>query len=297
MFQYAAGLALAHKHRTVQKLDVSWYQNLPNTQDHDRYGLTCFNICEQFATKNEIATFFGVSLGRRERLFYRGANHLGMKNILKEVYPTGVSYFQKTWDYDPGFWSLPQNTHLEGYFQDERYFAPIAPLIRYHFSFRFPQNKLVSEWAEKIKSSRPSVFIHFRRNDYVGQNAVYGALGLNYYSAALRKLKEKLPHFTAYVFSDDLDWVEKNFSLDMPHHFVRATDRFNFFDKIRLMSFCDHAILSNSTFAWWGAWLIENSDKIVITPEPWHADQQFKGLNPTPEKWSRISREPLAASL
>lgn len=297
MFQYAAGLALAHKHRTVQKLDLSWYQNPPNTQDHDRYGLTCFNICEQFATQNEIARFFGVSLGQKERVFYRAANHLGMKNVLKEVYPTGVSYFQRTWDYDPGFWDLPLNTHLEGYFQDERFFAPVAPLIRYHFSFRFPQSKLVSEWAGKIRSAPSSVFIHFRRNDYVGQNAVYGALGLNYYARALRQMSDQVPGFTAFIFSDDLDWVEKNFSIDIPHYFVRATDRFNFFDKIRLMSLCQHAILSNSTFAWWGAWLIENPQKIVIAPDPWHADAQFKGLNPALETWSRISRESKSASL
>ena len=42
MFQYAAGLALAHRRNTILKLDVSWFSEGSAEASHERYGLDCF---------------------------------------------------------------------------------------------------------------------------------------------------------------------------------------------------------------------------------------------------------------
>jgi hypothetical protein len=56
------------------------------------------------------------------------------------------------------------------------------------------------------------------------------------------------------------------------------------------MSLCKHQVISNSTFSWWGAWLNNNIEKIVIAPQKWFADdemnKQTKDL--IPEKWIRL---------
>jgi hypothetical protein len=148
----------------------------------------------------------------------------------------------------------------------------------------------VLSWAERITNSKNPVFVHFRRGDYLGQNAIYGALGFDYYRHALAFLKSRLENLTLFLFSDDLDSVEKDLRLDLPHHFVRATEHHNFYDKIRLGSLCKHAIISNSTFAWWGAWLIGEKDKMVVAPKPWHSDVQFRNLNPAPSSWIGMDR-------
>ena len=57
MFQYAAGAALAHRHGTILKLDVSKFSRRLERVRHERYALACFNIPEHFATEAEILKY------------------------------------------------------------------------------------------------------------------------------------------------------------------------------------------------------------------------------------------------
>lgn len=289
MFQYAAGLALAERRRTVLKLDVSWFREYAEYEAHNRYALSCFNITEQFATQEDIDRVRGVALTRTERWsialarrlhFYRYANRHAAPSHLHRA--QGTAFY-------PAFFDQPDNTMLEGMWQSELFFAPIQQLVRLHFSFRYPPQPAVEAMAARIRADGPSIAVHFRRGDYA-RNATFsrelGVLPLEYYDAAVALLRERHPDATLYIFSDDIDAVEREFRPAGPHVFVRATQSWHSFDKIRLMSACSHAIISNSTFAWWGAWLNPSPTKSVVAPKQWRQDSPEEWRGAIPSSWT-----------
>lgn len=116
---------------------------------------------------------------------------------------------------------------------------------------------------KQIKESN-SVAIHMRRTDYFEkENCI--VLDLNYYTKALEIINEKVDNPKYFFFSDDMEWVKKHFS-NLPNAFFLSNKDY---EDMVLISLCKHDIISNSTFAWWGAWLNDNPKKIIIAPENW----------------------------
>ena len=290
MFQYAAGLALAEHRRTVLKLDVSWFRHYPEYEAHNRYALSCFNITEQFATEEELDRVRGVNLTRTERWSVALARALRLHRYARRHDEPANWHRPPGFPFYPEFFAQPDNTYLNGMFQSEKFFAPVANLLRLHFSLRYPPQPEVAAMAQRIRSG-PSAAVHFRRGDYVRNasfNSQIGVVGLDYYERAVRLVRERSPEATLYVFSDDIESVAREFHPPGPHVFVRCVEHWHPFDKIRLMALCDHAVIANSTFSWWGAWLNPSPAKLVIAPDPWFAGRQHDDRDVVPESWMRL---------
>ncbi|QPM91631.1 alpha-1,2-fucosyltransferase [Pseudooceanicola algae] len=194
---------------------------------------------------------------------------------------------EKGLGFDPAVLEAPDETYLHGYWQSAKYFAGAEDEIRRDFAFPAPQGRN-ADLAEQIASG-PSVSLHLRRGDYVS-NASHVICGQPYYDAALAALLPQLPHDPViYVFSDDPDWARDNLRLPGQPVIVDHNGAEADFEDLRLMSLCQHNIIANSSFSWWGAWLNANPSKKVMAPAQWFGKAELSNPDILPPDWYKIT--------
>ncbi|MDD2505652.1 MAG: alpha-1,2-fucosyltransferase, partial [Bacilli bacterium] len=132
--------------------------------------------------------------------------------------------------------------------------------------------------------------LHVRRGDYVlnsTTNKVHGTCGINYYNKAIDIVTKENPEAVFFVFSDDCDWARNNLKINHEKYFIDFNGKENCHEDIRLMSLCKHNIIANSSFSWWGAWLNNNKNKIVVAPKKWF-NVKINTKDLVPENWIKI---------
>ncbi len=179
---------------------------------------------------------------------------------------------------------------LDGFFQNESYFKDYRSDILNKFKFKKELTGINKDLANKIQTDN-SVSLHIRRGDYL-TDAKNDVLSNHYYLEAINYIVNKIedPHF--YIFSDDIEWVKKNFKITQKHTYIDNNQNSGFYD-IQLMNLCKHHIIANSTFSWWAAWLNGNDKKIVIAPKIWLTDKNaFEDTkNIIPREWMRVKEK------
>ena len=178
-----------------------------------------------------------------------------------------------------------------GFWQSEKYFIENEGSIRKEFTLKSPLTSKEQEISTKIKNAQNSVFLHVRRGDYVSDaktNEHHGTCGPEYYAKALEYIASKIgKEITVFIFSDDIEWVKQNMPIPYPVTYVSSPDIPDY-EELALMSMCEHNIIANSSFSWWGAWLNPNPDKIVIAPKQWTKKAQWQQKDIIPKSWIRI---------
>ena len=182
------------------------------------------------------------------------------------------------------------NVYIEGYWQSEKYFKDIEAVIRREFTVKNELQGKNKEVAQQILDTL-SVAIHIRRGDYISNPLtakLHNTCSLEYYQQAINIFvgKVKDPHF--FIFSDDPAWLQKNMVLQYPITHVNHNKADKDCEDLRLMSMCKHNIIANSSFSWWGAWLNNNPDKIVVAPKKWFNDDSYNTKDLLPESWIKI---------
>lgn len=271
MFQYA--LALKMQSLGVQiKIDVTKYaqHHAHNDFELDQvFGIVC-----PFAKISEI-----------RRMGYVKANH--WTEFLKKtpLYKKTV-YNNESYRYDEQVLKL-DGYYIEGYWQSEKYFQDIKEKIIDTYRFpEFPAGQ--NTWAERIQNTC-AVSVHIRRGDYLQYPYLQNICTLKYYKKAMDYFRNKLSEKAEfYIFTNDFSWAEEQFT-ERDCHFVKGNTGRNSFRDMQLMSLCRHHIVANSSFSWWGAWLNQNPDKIVIAPKRWINHPEGEKTDIIPENWIRIS--------
>lgn len=191
-------------------------------------------------------------------------------------------------DFDPRLLSLKVNgpLYLDGLWQSEGYFKDVEQIIRKDLQIIPPEDGLNRKTMADIQNCQ-AVALHVRWFDSPGMEGAYN-LSAAYYQRAIDFMETRLESPRYFIFSDNPDAAQS--SLDLPRERVRFVSHnqgdANAYADLWLMSHCLHFIMANSTFSWWGAWLGNFRDKVVVAPRfqsEGKAAWGFAGL--IPEGW------------
>jgi hypothetical protein len=276
LFQYALGRHLALKNNAVLKLDVGGLDRANIVGDIYRpFQLEQFAIAAKVATPEEVKSL---------------------------KYPYGI--FSKAWRFISFKLSRDKNTsfhphvlnktgdfYLDGFWQSPRYFETIRETLLQELTLRAPLSETAANFAHQIKNTPNAVSLHVRRGDYTKNELVqkqFGSCSPTYYQEAISKIKQVVARPTFFVFSDDIPWVKANLALPEETVYVHG-EGMRDTEELMLMSACAHNIIANSSFSWWGAWLNQNPDKVVVAPTPWFETAPFD-KNLIPSSWTQLPK-------
>jgi hypothetical protein len=193
------------------------------------------------------------------------AGHRGVRpvdlSMFKYQFPRGeynaaTEYGEKQFEYVP----IPYTNDfkMSGFYQSWKYFENVREeLLNLYFQ---PSDNVVNSLS-KYDISTNALGISVRRGDYLMLQNNHCVLSVDYYQDVInRYFLDNTDEI--YIFSDDINWCRNIFGNDV--HYV--TDDIG--TQLFLMSKMKNLILSNSTFAWWGAYLNQNNG-IIVAPDPW----------------------------
>lgn len=270
LFQYAAGRSLAERHNA--KLYYAFLDDYRLAKRIIR--IDNFNIIGE-----PLPSGVGLDYFPKKKLNRAVHKLLGL-NYDGKIYREHL-YFEV----DPIFFNLSSDTYLYGFWQSYEYFSDIGGIIRKEFVLRNPSAKYLKA-VESIKLLSNPVSIHVRRRDYGKKESGFYLLPQDYYQKACEYIGDKLSSFDPVIFTDDEAWVKNNFKIGKSLVFL-GDYRLEDFEELMLMSKCNHHIIANSSFSWWGAWLNKSEDKIVLAPQVWYKLQN-PNFNLIPPGWVKI---------
>jgi hypothetical protein len=283
MFQYAVGRSISARLGTELILDSSWLDEMRATGRSIKLELDVFGLDVPVRPVWESA---------------RLPNPSRLIHALQRLHPSRRRFASTivegpTYAFEPAVLTAPDDVYLDGYWQSERYFVEHEELIRSHFTFPrlSPESERI---ADEIRRGT-AVSVHVRRGDYASsprQRKVHGVLGASYYTRAAAAVAGGVESLRLFVFSDDPAWCRANLVFRQPTTVVeRSLPRDRAWEDMRLLSLCDHHVVANSSFGWWGAWLNPSPTKVVVAPAPWVLAPDDGDEARVPSAWIRIPRD------
>jgi len=286
MFQYATAKAVAKRLQVELKLDIQHVidRKFRKNFTYRNFELSVFKLDDKIATEKEVRHYI-PNLWNTNKIilqFYR------IKRIL-----TGRKLYheKKKFIVNQDIFLIKDNTYLYGYFQTAGYFENIREDLLSAFELKTTLNEANRDLLSQINTEN-SVSIHIRRGDYV--NLAFHLLSMeDYYLKAINLICEKVTSPSFFIFTNDYEWVQEQF-LDIPIKMtivkINSTENTAHLDMI-LMSQCKHNICANSSFSWWGAWLNQHTEKIVIAPQYWTDTPEQNKITENhliPKEWIKI---------
>jgi hypothetical protein len=271
LFVYATGLAAAERLRCPLYVLDGWYSS-QSLRVFELDSIRCRGqIVHQMDARNPRRRPSSLSLLSRQRRLFR----------------------ERTFAYDPSFAQVSVGTELQGYFQSWRYFDQYREAIRSDVS----EIQSPTDWFHETRAALDRLgswaAVHIRRGDYLnpGPKEVHGIAGADYYHRALEIVDSRLGDLPIVAFSDEPDEARAVLaSLGRTCTVVNPPEESRPVESVNLLSGATAAVIANSSFSWWGAWLGEPSTQLVVAPRPWFDDPTIVDRDLLPVNWVSVGR-------
>lgn len=254
-------LAVREHYKEEALMDTSVYASygLHNGLEINRI----FNTTAQEASKEQI------------KQVSRFTTNYKLSRLFHYLLPAKKSEFkERTFGkYYPEALQMQGDCLYDGYWQHHEYFANCREAILKEFSLRKPLDNINQDSFDAYKCSSKHISVHVRRGDFLNSKLYKGLCGKEYYVSAIKKAIEMVGDDAHFVFfSNDIPWCKENLASlvkDSQCTFVTHNTGADSYKDMILMSACRVNIIANSSFSWWGAYLNQREDKVVIAPEKW----------------------------
>lgn len=210
---------------------------------------------------SQIASTIGIARKNNANVYF---GHWAYEGYFRESLPkyrsalTEQRITEKNFHYDKYYLPSGMNYDMFGYFQSPKYWEHCEEEIRRRFTF---DAKFIGDISLKAINPLGCVSIHVRRGDYLKLPDYHTNLDMSYYKRAM----DLFPDGMFMVFSDDIEWCKEQFKGE---RFI-FSEGMTEIEDLLLMTNCDHHIIANSSFSWWGAYLGWNPNKKVVAPRDW----------------------------
>ena len=266
MFQYAFAVVLKEKYPKEEVLVDPHLFRFPFVKKYKNNNFYHHGYEIEKAFPN--ASLKTASWRLMAKVTYYLPNYV-LNRVIRKALPKRKYEYRQENDYVfyPEVFKMAHDCYFEGYWQHYKYFEGMQDVLRSTFQFPLPEGENME--ASKKMMEVPSIGIHVRRGDYVGNKGFGDVCTLEYYQKAIQQLNVTgETHF--FVFSNDIAWCEEHLQPLMKN--VTYVDWNKGKDShwdMYLMSQCEQLVIANSSFSWWGAYLNQRASKI-IAPKLWN---------------------------
>lgn len=272
LFQVAYAIELSRIYNEDIYLDTSVYESY-NVRSFSLKNFKVYNICEKNNSNNILLRFWYSSSQITYRSIQKIIKSIGFTDNYGRIPLLCLSKVGLIYNFDQYYYntltSWKGNKCIYGYFQSEKYFVNSKELIKQ----LFVPNEVPGE-REKMMTSlmtvNESVAVSMRLGEDYLNCSELNICDEDYYFKAIEKIKTILlsEKLSLFIFSDDIELAKKLFYKLNVDEITFITD-FKDYEALRLMTKCKHFIIPNSSFSWWGAYLADNPEKIIISPDKW----------------------------
>jgi hypothetical protein len=305
LFQYATARSIANRYKTIVKIDTIHYY----IDKQRSFALDSFQIPISKVTITDllkIYPFEGILLillkpfiGRKktgklilwlEQKIFKYQAYYNKPLANKQTLIKKNILIQRYYHFDEEIINAKDNIYMIGYFQSWKYFNNIKSILIEEIKLKKTIRSHNKGILQQITNC-DSVSVHIRRGDYfsdANNRKLFEVFDMHYFVNAIQMMKQKLTSPVFFIFSDDIEWVKKNFQLSEHIVFFKNSKGDKPAEDLILMSNCKHNIISNSSFSWWGAWLNQNPGKIVIAPKKWLNSEEYDTKDLLPPDWIKI---------